>query len=119
VFVTLRHHRSVSQWLAVILLVTGWLVPMSVPHSASDDELCSVFEGVIRGDQASVVADTGIRHPGHCVICHALRSFRTTLSDSGPATITLALGASIASPVDVSHRSRTDSRLPARAPPQA
>jgi hypothetical protein len=108
-----------TQWLAVILLVTGWLVPMTLPHSAADDQLCAVIDGVIRGDQPSLVADSGVRHPGHCAICHAIRSFRTTLSDSGPAATTLVLGAPVTAPTDTSHRSLASDRLPARAPPQA
>ena len=108
-----------SQWLAVILLVTGWLVPMTVPHSAADDQLCAVVEGVIRGDQPSLVADSGVQHPGHCAVCHAIRSFRTSLTDSGPAALSLALGATVTAPTDTSQRSPSSDRLPARAPPQA
>lgn len=108
-----------SQWLAVILLVTGWLVPMTVPHSAADDALCSPILDLGRGDQPTLLEGSGVKHPGHCVICHAIRSFRTTLTDSGPAVIALALDASIAAPADSPRRSLTDARLPARAPPQA
>jgi hypothetical protein len=108
-----------SQWLAVILLVTGWLVPMTAPHSAADDQLCAVFDGVIRGDQPSLVADSGVQHPGHCAICHAIRSFRTSLTDSGPAATPLTLGAIVSAPIFTSHRSLSFDRLPARAPPQA
>lgn len=108
-----------SQWLAVILLVTGWLVPMTVPHSAADDQLCAVFEGLTRGDHPSLVADSGVQHPGHCAVCHAIRSFRTTLTDSGPAATALTLGAIVSTPADTSHRSLSSERLPARAPPQA
>jgi hypothetical protein len=119
VFLTLRHHRFISHWLAVTLLVTGWLVPMTVPHSALDDELCSPIFAASRGDQPTLVAGSGVKHPGHCVICHAVRSFRSTLTDSGPVSISLALGASIAAPADSPHRAVTEARLPARAPPQA
>jgi hypothetical protein len=112
-----RRHQSIARWIAVTLLVTGWLVPMTLPHSAADDRLCFPFEGLVGGADSHLVPDVGSERPTHCAICHAIRSFRTTLIDSGPVAIALALGPTLTAPADVPHRALTFDRLPARAPP--
>ncbi|MBA3886403.1 MAG: hypothetical protein H0X67_11825, partial [Acidobacteria bacterium] len=38
------HHRRALRVLALLLLVTGWGVPLAFPHLADDDLLCAVAE---------------------------------------------------------------------------
>jgi len=90
-----------------------------VPHATDDDVLCILSEGSQASGQALLTPGGAEHQPDHCVICHANRSLRTTLADSGPATVTLTSGHKLITPADRSHRNCGFDKLPARAPPHA
>jgi mono/diheme cytochrome c family protein len=115
----LRRRRSFSQWAAAVLLLAGWLVPLSVPHTADDDLLCVAGDGVAGASQAWLMPGGIVKHPGHCVICHAARTFRSSLTESGPVVTTLSTCQSVEALDRPARRPSTFDRLPARAPPQA
>jgi mono/diheme cytochrome c family protein len=72
----LPKHRSVSQWLAAVLLVTGWLAPLSVAHTAADDVLRATSEDGAALGQPRMTVGGAEHHPGHCVICHTIASLK-------------------------------------------
>jgi hypothetical protein len=94
-----------------------WLVPFVVPHAA-DDQLCaSVAVGPGGNDALRVRPDAGADQPHHCVICHSIRSYRTSLSDCGPIAVPLTAEHSVPLSVIGWHREPAFDRVPARAPP--
>ena len=71
------HHRSLRRWVAAILLVAGWVVPLSIPH-VGDDDLCVSSDGSFGAAQARISEPSAPSRPDHCLICHAARTFRTS-----------------------------------------
>lgn len=112
----IRRHARLRDLVAILLLVTGWIAPLVVPHTANDD-LCVPIERQSGAPAARMSVD-GPHHPrGHCIICHSARSFRTVPADSGPAAVVLTSSDAIESRTDSPRQSRSFDRLPARAPP--
>jgi mono/diheme cytochrome c family protein len=116
VFAILRRHRAWSQWLAGLLLL-AWLLPLGVPHAGDDDLLCAPLGASPDGSARWTRVGGADRQPHHCVICHSIRSFRTALSDSGPAAVSLTAEHGVDALADASRRAPAFDRLPARAPP--
>lgn len=92
-------------------------MPLAVPHTAADDVLCVAGEGPAGAATARITVADAEHQPGHCVICHAIRSFRTTLADSGPATVSLTAELAVEALLGSWHRAPAFDKLPARAPP--
>jgi hypothetical protein len=116
VFQILRRHRLPSQWLAALLLL-AWLSPLAVPHAGDDDLLCAPLGASPDAPARLTTAGEANRQPHHCVICHSIRSFRTALSDCGPAAVLLTAEHGVDALADASRRAPAFDRLPARAPP--
>ncbi len=111
---TLRN-RALSRGCAALLLL-AWLIPIVAPHSAADDVLCVPIEA--GSGTAGVKAQVGVgTPPHHCVICHTLRSYRTALSDCGPAATILTTERLDSLPAADGLRAAALDQLPARAPP--
>jgi hypothetical protein len=107
--------RLVTRWLAIILLVVGWVVPLALPHLSNDDLLCAdITES---GRPAQLKAWGGERAPAHCVICHAARIFRSSLAEAKPVPIGLLSENVLVLPSESFHDASTFDRLAARAPP--
>jgi hypothetical protein len=116
VFEPLKRHRLCSRWLAAVLLLV-WLTPLAVPHAADDDLLCAPLNASPDAPARWTTAGGDERQSHHCVICHSIRSFRTALSDCGPAAVTLTAEHGVDASADAFHRLPALDRLPARAPP--
>ena len=111
-------HRRASRWLALLVLVTGWLVPLALPHAAGDDPIC--VPGLASEDVTDQIdVATTAQQPDHCIVCHTARSFRSALSGTARAAVWLTAGVLIDTPADSSRRGPIFGRLPARAPPVA
>jgi hypothetical protein len=113
-----RSHRLRS-WIAIVLLVAGWGVPLSRPHVANDDLLC--LDGRFSADapaQLEAASDTP-KPADHCVICHAARTFRSSVVEGEPVAITQQAGAVLPVSSEAPHAPSSLGRLPARAPPLA
>jgi hypothetical protein len=109
----------VRRALTILLLITGWIVPLAIPHAGEDDRLC--IPAYDRTDGAKVRPDATVHEtaPDHCAICHSARAFRTGITQSAFVLVNLSPGdlltALDSSALVVSARFR----LPARAPPSA
>jgi Protein of unknown function (DUF2946) len=113
------HYRPLRRWVALFLLVAGWGVPLSFPHVSNDDLLCTATDSS-SGSTKERIDDAGTQPPpDHCVICHAARTFRTSVAETRPAPIELSPGQALASSVEAARIAFAVHRLPARAPPQA
>jgi hypothetical protein len=112
----LRRRRR-SRCLAGLFLLV-WLAPLVAPHAADDDVLCVPLAPSSDAASASwtTVAEAD-QQPHHCVICHSLRSYRTALSDCGPAAVNQAARYAVDAFPSTGHRSPALDSLPARAPP--
>jgi hypothetical protein len=112
-------HRAVARGIAIVLLAAGWAVPLAFPHAPTDDLLC--LDGLTPGGSASARLNvaTGRSAPDHCVICHAARTFRTSLAEASAVALGLAPGAVLALWVQVPTIGAAFDLLPARAPPLA
>jgi hypothetical protein len=109
------HYRRVSRWVAILVLVTGWAVPLALPHLANDD-LCEVTDS---SRPSQLKAWDGKSAPAHCVICHAARTFGSSLVEAKPVLIGLLPGNVLAVSRETFHDATSFDRLPARAPPSA
>ena len=102
------------RWLATVLLVV-WLLPIVLPHAATDDDLC--FPSDLGTGTAGIKAQIGAEKPSHhCVICHSLRSFRA-LTDCGPAATIVTDERVVAADGPRCPLAAALEHLPARAPP--
>jgi hypothetical protein len=111
-----RHHRSAPSWLAALVLL-AWLTPIAVPHVGGDDLLCLRPASTDAALSAKATIEDADQQGHHCVICHSARSYRTALSDLGPAPVALESEHTVASVATVNHRAPALDGLPARAPP--
>jgi hypothetical protein len=109
-----QRSRLRSPWLAGLLLLV-WLTPLFAPHSGGDDQLCAPLSA--GEDTLRVRPDAGAEQPHHCVICHSIRSYRSVLSDCGPAGVTLTAEHAVPASMVGWHREPAFDRAPARAPP--
>jgi len=111
-----RAARRYARSVAIILIVSGWLVPLGFPHFGEDDRACArPFDGTDTPGQLDGAVATA---PGdHCLACHSARSFRSALSGEERVALWLEPGfrvddRQLESPVRLSV-----DRIPARAPP--
>jgi hypothetical protein len=109
------YHRRVRRWIAIVVLVAGWLVPVSLPHLSNDD-LCEVTDS---GRPSQLKAWDGKSAPAHCIICHAARTFSTSVAAARPVLVGLLPGNVLVVPRETFHNVVRFDRLPARAPPFA
>jgi hypothetical protein len=111
-----RRASGLSQWLAIVLLVTVGLLPVVSLHSADDDPACT---GPIFGRDAGPVLDgrTAAPRSEHCAVCHAMYSLRLALAVTLHAGVTVAGHGSPEPEAVRPHRSLAETQLPARAPP--
>jgi hypothetical protein len=101
--------------IAALVLLTGWVVPVAVPHAADDDRACVVRQ---EGAESAQLGSAGAQQqPDHCLVCHAARSFRSAQHETGRIVVRLSSGLLIDTPADGFGRSSASDRLPARAPP--
>jgi hypothetical protein len=107
----------VRRWVAIVVLVAAWVVPVSLPHLSNDDLLCADATG--SGRPAQLKTWDGKSAPAHCVICHAARTFGTSLAEVKPAFIGLLPGSVLVVPRETFHDVTRFDSLPARAPPVA
>ena len=111
------YHRRLRRWVAIVVLVAGWAVPLALPHLSNDDLLC--VDGTDSGRPAQLKVWDGKSAPAHCIICHAARTFRTSLVDGNPVFIGLLSENVLVAPRETFHDAANVDRLPARAPPAA
>jgi hypothetical protein len=111
------YHRRVRRWVAIVVLVTGWVVPVLLPHLSNDDLLCA--DATDSGRPAQLKTWDGKTAPAHCIICHAARTFGTSLAEAKPVLIGLLPGSVLVNPHETFHDANRFDRLPARAPPLA
>lgn len=105
-----------KQWIAALVLVTGWLAPIAVPHAYDDDLAC--VAGPARDDQTPRLnASSAQQKPDHCLVCHAARSFRSAQPDTGRVAVRHSPELFVEAPADGVRRTAAYDRLPARAPP--
>jgi hypothetical protein len=107
------HYRRVTRWVAIVVLVAGWGVPLALPHLSNDD-LCDVTDS---SRPSQLKAWDGQRAPEHCVICHAARTFASSLAAGKPVLVGLLTGNVLVARHETFHDASTFHRLPARAPP--
>ncbi len=113
-----RFDRSARRWVAILLLVAGWGIPLSLPHASDDDLLCAVAAG--DGPLHTRLGEPSSQPPpDHCVICHATRTFRTSVTGDRPVIAGLLPGHVLVAPSNGFHDGSDVERLPARAPPHA
>ena len=110
-------YRQLSRWLAALVLVTGWVVPLAVPHYADDDPIC--FAPLSAGDTGSGRIDKpgAASQPGHCLVCHTARSFRSVLDSAAHGSVQLAAVGVLVTPAGLPQHTAVFDRGPARAPP--
>lgn len=111
------HHRRALRVLALLLLVTGWGVPLAFPHLADDDLLCAVAETGGGRENARVDGSESSRDADHCAVCHSLRSFRNAGLNGGVTSVVHSSARALAPAADARPIGATPLRLPARAPP--
>ena len=113
--VSLRNRST--RWVAALVLVTGWLAPIAVPHGADDDWACVARRGQA-GEPGSELSSPGtLQQPDHCLVCHAARSFRSAQPETGRVVVRLSSELFVEPSADGFRRKAADDRLPARAPP--
>ena len=109
--------RPALRALALLLLVTGWGVPLAFPHLAEDDLLCALGEAADGRGDARLEGHGPDGPADHCAVCHSLRSFRTAGLYAQLAS-TVMVSARLSPVIDTAGRTGVvDHRLPARAPP--
>jgi hypothetical protein len=113
------HHRSLRSWVAIVLLVAGWGVPLVFPHAGEDDLLCIVGGPAGENAPARVDASGNPAPPEHCVICHAARAFGADLAGRKPVASDVLRGRAVATPPHPAVARTYFGPLPARAPPVA
>jgi hypothetical protein len=102
--------------VALLLIVSGWLVPLGFPHTGEDDRACArSFDGSdtpskLDGAVADLPSD-------HCLACHSARSFRSALSGDGWVALWLEPGFSVDDRQFQSPGRPAVDQIPARAPP--
>ncbi len=111
------YHRRVKRWVAIIVLVAGWVVPVSLPHFSNDDLLCA--DVTDSGRPSQLKTWDGKSAPAHCIICHAARTFGTSLAEAKPVLVGLLPENALVVPRETFHDVTRFHRLPARAPPLA
>jgi hypothetical protein len=116
VFCFLSTRQRSRRWIAALVLVTGWLVPLAVPHAADDDRAC-VVRPDDDGSTSQLSSPGASQQPDHCLVCHAARSFRSAQPETCRIVVRLSSESLVVtSGDDFRHKSSHD-RLPARAPP--
>jgi hypothetical protein len=102
--------------VALLLIVSGWLVPLAFPHAGEDDRACAVsFDGTDTPGQLDGAVATP---PGdHCLACHSARTFRSALSGDGRVALWLEPGFRVGDRQFQSPVRPSVERIPARAPP--
>ena len=116
-----RYHRldrPVRRWVAILLLVTGWGIPLSLPHGSDDDLLCGLADAAAPL-QSRFDEPTSQTPPDHCVVCHATRTFRSSITGDRPVITGLLPGHVLAVSGSQFSDASDVQRLPARAPPHA
>jgi hypothetical protein len=116
VSLTFRRDRGLARWLAAFVLL-AWMAPWLAPHAMGDDPWCAPLEAASGTLTFRATVAGSDQEPHHCAICHSIRSFRTALSDCGPATTTLNAERLVAVRVIGFRPAPASVRLPARAPP--
>jgi mono/diheme cytochrome c family protein len=111
-----RSHRIV-RWLAALLLVTGWGVPLALPHYADDDAICAVARATDHADPGRIGKLNASSPPDHCAVCHAARTFRSVLRSAASAGVQLAVVGRVEPSFGAPRHALVFDRVPARAPP--
>lgn len=106
-----------KRWIAALVLVTGWLVPVAVPHGADDDWACVATRGQAGEPASELSAPVALQQPDHCLVCHAARSFRSAQPETGRVVVRLSSEPFVDISADGFRRKAAHDRLPARAPP--
>ena len=109
--------RRSSQWIAALVLVTGWLTPIVVPHANDDDQACVIVRAAGVDGASHLTAAGALPQPDHCLVCHAARSFRSAQPETARVVVRLSPGLFVESFADGVRRTAAQNRLPARAPP--
>jgi len=110
-------HRHVSRWLAALILVTGWVVPLALPHYADDDPICVAAPSTDKADPGRVDKPGSVSQPDHCAVCHAARSFRSALHSAASGPVQRAAIGVVDLRIESPRRGPAFNRVPARAPP--
>lgn len=103
--------------LALLLILTGWGVPLAFPHVAEDDLLCDLTESAGSGDVRRLAAADSAAPADHCEVCHSLRSFRHAGLPDGIASNVVFSARALPPAADPRLLGAAPLRLPARAPP--
>lgn len=109
--------RPAWRALALLLIVTGWGVPLAFPHVADDDLLCAIAEAGGDTRTARIVESAASAPADHCEVCHSLRSFRHAGLPAAIASTGIAAARAVIPEFNPSADRVTPHRLPARAPP--
>jgi hypothetical protein len=107
----------VRRALAILLLVSGWIVPLAIPHPGADDTLCIPASERSGAAKAQLDAASTQNAPDHCAICHSARTFRSGIAHSGFVLVGLSPGDLLGGFENPVHVTSAVVRLPARAPP--
>ena len=112
-----RDRRGVRRALAILLLISGWIVPLALPHAGDDDALCIAWSDAAGATTGRLDAASTQQAPDHCAICHSVRTFRNSVAQGGFVPLGLSPGDLLAAPEHSVHLASALVRLPARAPP--
>jgi hypothetical protein len=107
----------VRRALAVLLLISGWIGPLALPHAGDDDLLCILWSDAAGATTGRFDAASAHQAPDHCAICHSARAFRNSVAQGGFVPLGLSPGDLLAAPENLVHPGSALVRLPARAPP--
>lgn len=110
-------HRRAWRAIALLLIVTGWGVPLAFPHAAQNDLLCAPAAAGERGEASRLVQGDQTAQAEHCEVCHSLRSFRHAGLPSGITSADLSSARRLVSETSAPADRFTTRQLPARAPP--
>src|SRR5687768_2523448 len=104
--------RSHARTIALFLLLTG---VAGYQHAGKDDFGCGPLGG--SPSSADSVGAAPADAPEHCVVCHWMRSLRSSSALTPPVHSAPASAGDVDVLPDVAHRAPALDRSPARAPP--